>query len=112
MSATLSIHPITAAFGKFGIAATWTPAGGSATAITVRNVRSPETSDFGQARIQRETRTLRALASEVAPNGIGGSGSIAAGDALTVDGASLIVQGMPVIDDRNGLTVRIDARPE
>jgi hypothetical protein len=78
---------VDATFAAFGIDAVYTPAGGDPIPVRVIARRPDTIVGFGETRIHAETATFEVRASEV--------GNPHAGDQLTVDGETFVVQGEP-----------------
>jgi hypothetical protein len=90
------------AFARLGEPAGYTPAGGSAVAITVIPVAPPDVRDFGETRLRAETDAFAVRVSELPRP--------AAGDVLLYDGRSLVVKEYHHSDLRKGLW-QLETRP-
>jgi hypothetical protein len=91
---------VDATFAAFGIDGTYTPAGGEPVPVRVIAKRPDTIVGFGETRIHAETATFELRASEVAnPH---------AGDQLTVDGQTFVIQGEPERRDPDRLVWTLD----
>ncbi len=81
---------VDACFRHLGVAAVYTPDGGTPLDIRVIAKRADEVVGFGDTRIHAETAVFDVRVSEVA--------TPRPGDRLTVDGSEYVVQGEPVRD--------------
>ena len=94
---------VSATFDAFGIDAVYTPADGDPTSVQVIARRPDTIVGFGETRIHAETASFEMRASEVA--------APRAGDQLTVDGDSFVIQGEPERRDPDRLVWTVDVRP-
>lgn len=98
-------------FAAIGSDAVWTPAGGPA--VTFRVIDSGASQDYspvGPVTVHSPGMALEAMASVVAPNGLGQTGAIARGDQITVLGEARTVSADPEYIDPHRHVVLIDTR--
>lgn len=99
----LATRTTLSSFRSFGQAATYTPAGGDAVAVTVIFSRPTEDGGFGEAGFRGRVASAELRLAEVA--------SPAKGDTLEVDGTVYVVAAAPEIDSL-GLVARLALRPQ
>ncbi|HUX16664.1 MAG TPA: hypothetical protein VMW52_09345 [Phycisphaerae bacterium] len=93
---------VDACFVHLGVAAVYVPAGGAPVDVRVIAKRPDVVADFGETRIHAATAVFEVRVAEVP--------SPAAGDTITLDGETFVVQGEPVRDAER-LVWTLDVRP-
>ena len=94
---------IDAAFSDLGEAATYTPDGGSPTAVTVIPNRADDDEEvFGETRVHSESALFDVRVSEIA--------TPAEDETLLFDGTTYIIQGEPVRKDSRRMVWTLNTR--